>query len=199
MKNNQNGSSIVTVRLIVEDALFAALAMVLNEFKPKSSAGDVLNISLGLVPIVFFALKRGLVNGTISGFIFGILDLFLRGIGSSSVVSPLQAFLEYIVAFSLIGLAGIVHGPLQLAINKKKHAFAVLFVFLGILVACIGKFLCHTAASVIFFGKYLTVPKNGSMWLAALIYQLPSFLATFAVAAVCLVLLYAIRPQLYEK
>lgn len=191
--------NIVTVRLIVEDALIAALAMVLNSLKPNFPAGFYINISLGFIPVAFLALRKGVVNGMISGLIFGILDLFLRGIGTSNVVSVLQAFFEYIVAFTLIGLAGVVREPLKNAINQKKHREAVLFMFLGIFIGCLAKFLCHTIASATFFSKYLSVGKNGSVWLAAFIYQAPSFGLTFAIAAGCLILVYVIRPSLFES
>ncbi|BDR58297.1 energy-coupled thiamine transporter ThiT [Xylocopilactobacillus apicola] len=196
---DSNKESVLSIKFIVEDALFAALAMVLNMLKPNLGAGSAINISLGFVPIVFLALKRGIASGLLSGFIFGILDLFLRGIGSNNIVAPSQAFLEYILAFTAIGLAGLVHLPLQLSVNKKKHAFSVLFIFLGIFIGGLAKYFCHMAASAVFFAKYLTLPKHGGIWVAAFLYTLPSFLATFAVAAVCLILVYAIRPSLFEK
>lgn len=195
MKSNQEKKELFTVRLIVEDALFAALAMALNYIKPDM---EILNISFGFIPIAFLALKRGLLNGMVSGLIFGILDLFLKGMGTPNVVSVIQALFEYIVAFTLIGLAGLAHGPLQLAINKKQHGFAVLSLFLGTLIGSLGKFACHTIASATFFSKYLTIPKHGNVWIAALLYQAPSFFTTFILAAFCLILIYAIRPTLYE-
>lgn len=195
---NRGLKDIFTVKVIIEDALFAALAIVLNMLKPNTPAGFFINVSLGFVPVAFLALKNGFLNGMLSGLIFGILDLFLRGLGTSNVISVTQAFFEYIIAFTLIGLAGLAHGSLKLSINKNKHAFAVLSILVGIFLGCLGKFGCHTIASATFFAKYLKVPKHGNIWAAAIIYQLPSFLSTFALATVCLVLIYAIRPSLYE-
>lgn len=195
MKSNQEKKELFTVRLMVEDALFAALAMALNLIKPNMG---LLNISFGFIPIAFLALKRGFLNGMISGLIFGILDLFLRGLGTPNVVSVVQALFEYIVAFTLIGLVGLVHRPLQMVIQKKQHGFAVLSIFIGALLGCLGKFACHTIASATFFSKYLTIPKHSNIWIAALLYQAPSFFTTFIIATFCLLLIYAIRPSLYE-
>ena len=86
----------------------------------------------GLVPLTWFALRRGVKYGVFAGFIYGLIHAFLPG---AYVIHPLQGLLDYPLAFAALGLAGVF----------KKIPLA------GVAVGIVGRFLCSFAAGIIFF------------------------------------------------
>ena len=89
----------------------------------------------GLVPLLWFALRRGFKYGIFAGLIYGLIHAFLPG---SYIIDPLQGLLDYPLAFAALGLAG---------------AFKKIPV-VGILVGIIGRFLCSFTAGIIFFTNF---------------------------------------------
>ena len=57
----------------------------------------------GLVPILWFSLRRGLRTGLEAGTIYGLVNMALGGY----IVDPFQALLDYPIAFAALGLAGL--------------------------------------------------------------------------------------------
>ncbi len=66
-------------------------------------------MSLELLPLVFVAVRRGVVPGLTAGLFYGVLQLGLPG---AYVLHPAQALLDYPLAFMAVALAGFVRvGP----------------------------------------------------------------------------------------
>jgi len=87
-----------------------------------------------LVPIILIAFIYGPEIGLFSGFVYGILDLFL----DPYIVSPVQVLFDYPLAFMMMGLAGF--------FRKNKSV--------GVIVATLGRMLCSTVSGVAFFAEY---------------------------------------------
>ena len=74
MKNNAKP----TLRCLVEGAAMVALAQVLSMIKLWEMPWGG-SISLGMLPIFFYACRWGLKPGLLSGFAFGTLHFLLSG------------------------------------------------------------------------------------------------------------------------
>jgi thiamine transporter len=98
-------------------------------------------ISLEMLPIFVIARFRGFKAGFATGFLFGILDLLREPL----VVHPIQFLLDYPLAFTSLGLAGVF----------PKQSFWDVPACLA--AGCV-RFLCHFLSGVIFFSSY--VPKG---------------------------------------
>ncbi|MHC3835371.1 energy-coupled thiamine transporter ThiT, partial [Streptococcus thermophilus] len=71
--------------------------------------------------------------------------------------------LEYFVAFSLIGISGVVKPALDKAIIQGKKLKSLVYITGGILLGGFSRYLIHFIAGVIFWGSY--APKGQSPYL----------------------------------
>ena len=165
------------LRAMCEGAVLLALALVLNMLKlghlPNGGSVD-----LAMIPVLLFALRWGLGWGLLEGFLFGLLQLFIDGAIAWGWQSLL---LDYIVAFTPLGLAGLFRG-------KGKGIFA------GISLACFVRFLIHYISGVTIyainapeelFGMLLTNP-----WTFSLVYNGSYMLINTVLCLVLFALMY---------
>jgi thiamine transporter len=150
--------SVSEVKVLAEATVFIALTVVLKDVLPpiyRMPQGGSVTIA-GLVPLLWFALRRGLKYGVFVGFVYGLIHALLPG---SYIIHPLQGLLDYPIAFAALGLAG--------AFKKIP--------IVGIAVGIVGRFLSSFAAGIVFFtslsieGIYGSAVYNG-------IYLIPEFI-----------------------
>ena len=119
------------VRMLCEGGVMIALALVLGLLKvfelPQGGS-----ISLEMLPLLFFCVRWGMGGGFIACFAFGVLQVFIQGAVSWGWQSIL---LDYLVAFTPLGLAGLFKG--------KKWG-----IFVGTVVGCLGRFVVHYISGV---------------------------------------------------
>ncbi|EFY02298.1 thiamine transporter [Streptococcus dysgalactiae subsp. dysgalactiae ATCC 27957] len=109
------------VKYLIEAAIFAALAMALS-FIPDFAGW--FSPSYGAIPLVIFSLRRGLKYGLLAGLIWGLLHFAL---GKVYYLSMSQVFIEYILAFISMGLAGIFSDSLVKTLKEQKKAFCLAY------------------------------------------------------------------------
>ena len=126
-----NTKSHFTTRMMTEGAMMVALAQVLSYVK-LAEAPNGGSITPAMLPILLFAVRWGLRPGLLVGFVFGLLQLIFDGAYAWGWQSML---LDYLVAFTPLGLAGLFRG-------KKWGIFA------GTLVGCAGRFAVHYVSGV---------------------------------------------------
>lgn len=90
-----------------------------------------------MLPIIIAGYRNGLKWGLITSFTYSILQL-LTGLSNVSYATSTTAMiaiilLDYIVAFTVLGLLGVV--------KKNKHQTGALV--LGTLIVCLLRYLCH--------------------------------------------------------
>lgn len=107
MQNNQT-------KIMVEAAIMVALATVLSFIKIfKLPWGGAITL-LSMLPIVIFSIRRGVKQGLYCSFAYALIQL-LQGIVLDGLfgwgLSPLMLIgcilLDYILAFTVLGLAGL--------------------------------------------------------------------------------------------
>lgn len=101
-------------RILVEGTVVAALALVLS-FIP-TTIGSSFTISLGMIPLTLFALRRGLKPALMAAFIWGILHFPASQVVYLSVV---QVLIEYPIAFTFAGFAGLYAKKVQKALSER--------------------------------------------------------------------------------
>ena len=91
------------VRILSEASIFIALTIVLKDVLPplfQMPQGGSVSLA-GLVPLLWFALRRGVKYGVFAGLIYGLIHAFLPG---SYIIDPLQGLLDYPLAFAALGV-----------------------------------------------------------------------------------------------
>ncbi len=160
------------VRMLCEGAVLVSAAQILSYLKlwEMPWGGSVV---LAMVPIVLFAVRWGAGPGLMAGFVYGVLQFVFDGgfaIGWQSIVG------DYLVAFTVLGLAGLMHG--------KKGG-----VFVGTLMAGVARFLVHYVVGATLWAEYMPPEFLGlemsSPWFYSLLYNLlymgPNILITLVV------------------
>lgn len=129
------------VEKLVTSAIMIALATILSMIKiwEMPMGGSVTAFSM--LPICVIGYRYGLKHGLFVGFVHGLLQLLLgvgglRGLSIGTVIGAI--FLDYLIAFSVLGFAGIFR-------NSKKLSQPISLA-LGCGLAGILRFLCHFAS-----------------------------------------------------
>lgn len=126
------------LRALCEGAIMVALAQVLGYLKffelPQGGS-----ITIGMLPIFLYCARWGFGPGMLASIVYSVLQLLLDGAyawGWQSMVG------DYILAFSVLGLAGLFH--------KNHYGF-----YYGILVGGFARFLVHYLTGVFVWGEYM--------------------------------------------
>ncbi len=146
------------LRMLCEGAILVALAQILSMLKLWEMPWGG-SITLGMLPIFLFAVRWGTKWGLVGGFAYGLLQVMFDGGFAISWQSLLG---DYLVAFTVLGLAGLGKG-------KEKG------IFLGTLIGGAARFLVHWVVGATvwamympdeFFGMTMTSP-----WFYSLLYN----------------------------
>ena len=143
-----------SVPVVAEMGVAVALSVVLGLVRlytmPQGGS-----LSLEMLPVVFVAVRRGLVPGVATGVVYGLLQMALPG---AFIYHPMQAALDYPLAYAAVGLAGLVRVG-----GWRTLAGAVA-------VGCAARFVFHFLSGLIFFATY--APAWESPWLYSITYNL---------------------------
>ncbi|MGM0217504.1 energy-coupled thiamine transporter ThiT [Enterococcus sp. AZ126] len=178
------------LRVWIEGTIVAAIAMVLS-FVP-TNIGSSFSISLGMIPITLYALRRGAKAGFFSAFIWGLLHFPTAQV---YYLMPVQVIIEYILAFGFAGFAGIYSGKLQQTIRAKDYRKSSRIIIYASFFGTLMRYFWHFIAGIIFWGSFALWGMNP--WLFSLVMNGASGLATAIVTAVVLLLLLKINPTLF--
>ena len=138
MENTVDEKAVQT-RILAEMIVFIALANVLYliskfylPFLHLPKGGSITLASL--VPLFWFALRRGFRWGVEAGIIYGLVHMVISG----EIYHPIQILLDYPLAFGALGLAG--------AFQKRP--------IVGVGIGILGRYVCHFISGAVFFGQY---------------------------------------------
>lgn len=177
------------VRYLVEAAIFAALAMALS-FIPDFFSW--FSPSYGAIPLVLFSLRRGLKYGILAGLIWGLLHFVL---GKVYYLSLSQVFIEYILAFLSMGVAGFFSNQLKNLIIAKNKMGSLTMACIGATAAVALRYLWHFIAGVIFWGSY--APKGTSAIWYSFTVNGTAGLLTLLVVVIAIIILVPTQSQFF--
>lgn len=177
-------------RIMVEGTIVAALAFMLSLL--PTNIGSSFTISLGMVPLTIFALRRGIKPALLSAFIWGILHF---PAGDVYYLSVLQVLIEYPIAFTFAGFAGLYAPKVQQALLDHNQKEAAKNVILGSLAGTGARFFWHFIAGVVFWGSYALWGMNP--WIFSFVMNGAGGLATGIVTSVIAVGALKKVPQLF--
>lgn len=124
-------------QMLTYGALSIALSFVLSCIRlfRMPNGGSVTPASM--LPIMLFSAAFGVGPGFLAGIVYGFLQALQGGLVMMSVG---QALLDYILAFTLLGLAGLA--------KKLPESWGL---YCAIIIAALARILCHTLAGILFW------------------------------------------------
>ncbi|MRX74088.1 energy-coupled thiamine transporter ThiT [Bacillus lacus] len=149
------------------------------------------SISLAMIPVFLLSFRWGLKGGLASGFLLGLLQVVL---GTAYIAHPVQAFIDYFLAFTLVGMSGLFFKNIQQHLSSGKLALLNLYIILAVFLGSVLRYAAHVAAGVVFFGAY--APEGTPVLAYSLGYNATYMVPSFIVCAIVLVLLLSTAPRL---
>jgi len=156
--------SAVPTKVLTEAVDAIALTFVLKDLLPPIyhlPQGGSITVA-GMVPLLWFSLRRGLRFGVVAGAIYGLVHVALGGY----VLNPVQALIDYPLAFGALGLAGLF---------RKYPLF-------GVGTGIVGRFVFHFISGVVFFWMYAPPEMNPLLYSA--IYNGTYLIGEFLISAI---------------
>ncbi len=176
------------ITTIVEIALFAALSMALDYFIPSIGG---LKISFKMLPVIILALRRGLVPGILGGLLWGVLQILL---GEATVLGAVQVIVEYILAFSAVGLAGLFRVAVQKTLyTEGARAKTLLYGSVATFIGSLARYVFHFIAGFWFWGKY--APEGMSPVVNSILVNGKDFLVETA----CTIVIFVLLAPLFDR
>ncbi|MEH7255715.1 MULTISPECIES: energy-coupled thiamine transporter ThiT [Bacillaceae] len=178
---------------LVEVAVFSALAYLLDlvsgllSLKVWPQGGS---ISIAMIPIFIMAFRWGIKGGILSGFLLGLLQFIL---GFSQIYTPLQGIIDYGVAFTVVGLAGIFASRVKNSLSNKNKKGWITYVILGTFLGSALRYLAHVYSGIVFFGEF--APDGQPVAVYSLIYNGTYMLPSFIVSAILVILVISAAPK----
>lgn len=184
---------------LVEGAIMVALATVLCFIRVfRLPWGGSITL-LSMLPIVIFSIRRGVKMGLMASFVFALIQ-FIQGVidglfgwGLTPVMLIACILLDYIIAYFVLGLAGMFR-------NKGLPGWIG-----GTVIAILLRFLTHFISGVVIWHSYGEL-WNGfatdNEWLYSLLYNgaymLPELIFT-TVAAIIILQIPQVRKIVVAK
>lgn len=134
----------MTTRELAYAAICIAMSFALSyiRFFTLPQSGSITLASM--LPIMLFSYMFGIKKGVVVGLIYGLL----QAVQDPWIIHPAQFFLDYPIAFGMIGFTGLFH---ELGFFKKKPIVAF---SLGATVAVSLRYLCHALSGIFAFATY---------------------------------------------
>ncbi|MGX1192424.1 thiamine transporter [Metabacillus sp. SLBN-84] len=169
---------------LLEAAILAAIAFLLDlatSFIGKMPQGG--SISLAMVPVLIMGFRHGLKGGLLTGFLLGLLQTVM---GYTTIVHPVQGFLDYFAAFTVVGAGGIFYKHIQNSLNPLNKGLLILYVTLAAFLGSFLRFAAHTLAGAVFFAEFAG---DQPVLLYSAGYNASYMIPTFIICTIILVLM----------
>jgi len=183
------------IAILAEIGVMAALALVFDMIASPWGFINGGSISIAMLPIVVVAVRRGLKAGLLAGLMLGVLQIVssLRGL---YILNFTQFLLDYILAFLVLGLAGVfkqaLHKPLALIASIALATFARLIVASAAGVAYWSTYIPDGIANVdgVFGTSFTALLANPTAmtWIGSVVYN-AAYLIPSAILSILLALI----------
>ncbi len=177
---------------VTEGALILALSYVIELLcvwlNAISGVGALLpfggTITVSMLPIIYYSYRRGALWGFGAGLVYSVLQMllgfYIPPAGTWWAVL-LCVLLDYVLAFSLIGIADLFA---KLCGQKRLVGYCI-----GAVAVCLLRFLCSFLSGILLYGSY--APEGMNIWLYSLIYNSSYMLPNAVLTAVLAVIFCA--------
>jgi thiamine transporter len=153
-------------KMLTESAIMIGLAVVLSLFAVfKLANGGSVTIG-SMLPILLISFKYDFKWGVLTAFAYSLLQIamgFYPPPVQDFVSFALVVFLDYVVAFTVLALAGPIYRKFDELSNPR----------IGMTVSCLVcfflRFLCHFLSGIIIWGVY--APEGQPVWVYSLLYN----------------------------
>ena len=179
------------LQFLLEVAILGAISLILDKIGFSFPQGG--SITLSMLPVIVMAFRWGFAGGMLTGFTSGVLQLITGGY----VFTPIQAGLDYFVAYALVGVAAVTGGWLirsSATNNKKSMATAII---IGTVIGGLLRYLIHFIGGIVFFAEY--APEGQPVWLYSLVYNGSYMIPATILSAIVAVLLFTSAPRLLKR
>lgn len=147
------------LRALCEVAIFVAIAVVLDQIRlnilPQGGS-----VSFVLVPLTFLSIRWGVRWGLIAGLAFGLIKAI---VGGGFAWGWQSILLDYFVAFTVIGLAGLFY--------RRAGGWAIV----ATVVAGLAQYVVFLLSGVIIWGEWMPDEflgmAMGNTWFYSLLYN----------------------------
>ncbi len=157
---------------VTEGAIIIALAYVIELLcvwlNTLTGVGALLpfggTITVSMLPIAYYSFRHGIGWGMGVGFVYSLLQMTLGFYVPPANVwwaVVLCVLLDYVIAFSVIGIADLFA---KLFGNRRLWGYGV-----GAVAVCLARFVCSFLSGVILWGSY--APENMNVWVYSLVYN----------------------------
>ena len=173
----------------VECALMIALGTVLANIKIYSLANGGSVTLFSMLPFIMISFRHGVKWGLFTGFVNSLLQMLLGFYAPPAPgLLPLvgMILLDYVLAFTLLGLAGAIAKPFS---NK------LVGIGVGTAVVCFIRFMCSFLSGVLIWGN---LSDGLPAWTYSLTYNGSYMLPETIMTTVAAVLIYKAAPQLFS-
>ncbi|RWR13948.1 energy-coupled thiamine transporter ThiT [Siminovitchia fortis] len=188
------GREKMSLRALMEVSIFAAFAMMLDMI-PSVQITPAIKFSVSMVPIFIVSLRWGIKAGFASGFLWGLLQI-VTGDAAGQILTPLQGLIEYFIAFSFIGAAGLLAPAIKNVLKSEGKVMLVLLLLSAVLIGGAARYIWHFIAGIIFWGQY--APPGQSAFLYSLIANGTSCIASSLACFIVIALLTTTAPRLLQ-
>ncbi|MEM5687565.1 energy-coupled thiamine transporter ThiT [Bacillus cereus] len=106
------------LQAMIESAILAAFALVIDILPLSIKLPTGGSISFAMIPIFIIAYRWGFKSAFLGGLVWGLLQIV---VGDAYILTPIQAFIEYFIAFAFIGFAGLFYRPIQKALLTSNE------------------------------------------------------------------------------
>ena len=182
MKNTKS----TRVYALCECAIFLAIAVVLSYVKIFTLPFDGSITLFSMLPICLISIKYGIKWGLGAAFCYSWFQILQGGVfawGLTPTMLVASLFLDYILAFTVLGLAGLF---------RKKGYLGMIG---GVALVCVLRFLVHVIAGVVLWANLAEFVAFGQEWVNQPvlysicyngIYMLPETILTSVAAGILL-------------
>ena len=176
-------------RILVECALMIALGTVLANIKIYELANGGSVTLFSMVPFILVSFRHGVKWGLFTGFVNSLLQMLLGFYAPPAPgLLPLvgMILLDYVLAFTLLGLACVFAKPFK---NR------LVGVAVGSAVVCLIRFLCSFLSGVLIWGN---LNEGLPAWTYSLTYNGSYMLPETILTVAAVVLLHKAAPKLFQ-
>jgi thiamine transporter len=161
----------MSTKMLVEAGILIALAQILSYIKVYEAPFGGSVTAGSMVPIIIYALRWGTGPGLLAGTVYGLLQF---GLGQTYSLNIWSILLDYIVAFGLLGLAGLA---------GKTFVGNMI----GTLTGIFARFVSHVIAGVTIWVAY--APEGTNPWVYSIAYNGSYLLPEFIISIIIIMLL----------